>query len=82
MWFRPDELRQIVNAAEARARVWTAPYALTARNEEEARRYITERALADVPDATVEIIRGPVRDRGPRSYWRATVRRTRTPEEA
>lgn len=65
------------SVGSGQARVWTARYALTARDDEEARKHITAKALADVPDATVEFLRGPTRDRGPRSYWRATVRRTR-----
>lgn len=62
---------------DAPARVWTARYTVTATTEAEAREYIERQALRDVPEATVEFIRGPVRDRGPRNYWRATVRRVR-----
>jgi len=63
---------------EGRAKVWTARYTVTASDETAARQYIAAAALRDVPDASVTFIRGPVRDRGERSYWRATVKRERS----
>lgn len=63
----------------ARLETWEAPYTVSAPDAETAAEYITRRALRQVPNATVEIIRGPIRDRGPRGYWRATVRRVRLP---
>lgn len=61
-----------------RDHVWTARYALRAASVEDATAQITAQALKDVPEASVEIIRGPIRDKGPRPYYRATVRRVRS----
>jgi hypothetical protein len=58
--------------------VWIAKYALSAPDEETARLYITRKALQDAPTATVEFVKGPTRDKGPRGYWRATVKRDRS----
>lgn len=63
---------------DGRLTTWEARYALSAPDEATARLWIERKAVQDAPDATVEFVKGPTRDKGPRGYWRATVRRDRS----